>query len=236
MSIRPSRCTAAAVAVLLVFAVVTVAPAQVKVGPSGVELSADQAAEQDPALQAHVEYLIRLIDHQNRIIRRSAHQGLNGVGKAALPRLDALAADADSNRGKIAVRLAAGIRKRMDRAKAAPADAADAKAAKRKKRQPGIAEKAVGDALQAAGADASMAGSIKSIVDEHRRRLRALRKKNSGVDPADVRDQRAQATREYRERLNGVLGAEKTAAFIKALSRQRADRRKPKARADGSDA
>jgi hypothetical protein len=221
MSFRLDSRAALLVAAVLLLGLVAAAPAQIKVKQTPDEkAAAERAAEEDPALQAHIAYLMERIEHKNRIIRRSAHQGLTGIGKAALPSLQALAADPSTPRGKIAARLVKTIEKRMER----QANRAD-RPKKNKARTPSpggpVTQDQVAEALTAIGSDASAAPKVLQIIQAHRKRLRGIKQEMKGASPDAARARRIEAMETYLNELGGELGQARAALFLRALDRQR---------------
>jgi len=259
----------ACIAVALCAGMVTMSTAQI--GQTGPAVRVPDA--EDPALYAHIEYLVKMLDSKNRLIRRSVHQALVAIGPPALPALETASAGAKApDQAEAANRIAAAIRKRTEKQAAKgtsiagvqrpqggrrlrgpseeelakilqsvgsdPALAAEVKRLldQRRQGQPqgrprahGPTEEALGKALASVGCDPALAGQVKRLMDERNQALKDLKKQAGQLDDIAMKERRRALQRDFRSKLNDLLGAEQAKAFMKALQSR------PKAKADGTE-
>jgi len=265
----------ACIAVALWAGMVTMSTAQI--GQSGKAVRVPDA--EDPALYAHIEYLIKMLESKNRVIRRSVHQALVAIGEPALPALETASAGAKApDQAEAAKRIAAAIRKRTEKQAAGvasntgvqrpkgrrgprgpseeelarilktvgsdPALAAEIKRLLEQRRQErlqgmgrpqgrrpgrGPTEEGLGKVLESVGSDPAMAGQVKRLLDERGKALKELKGQAGQLDDIAMKERRRALQRDFRSKLNDLLGAEQAKAFMKALQ----SRQKPKA--DGTE-
>jgi hypothetical protein len=180
--------------------------------------------DQDPQLQAHVDFLIKALGSPNKIIRRSANQGLMAVGKPALPTLEAVAARNMGASSSLAARLARTIRERAE--KQAARATADSDKPRNKKPRPGRGgpdQAQVAAILEKAGLDKALAPEIKVLMDQQRKAQNEFRARarTAGVDRASLQQERKAMTQTYRKKLQEILGPEGVKTFLKAMAERR---------------
>jgi len=221
----------ACVGVALVAGLATISTAQI--GQTGKAARVPDA--EDPALYAHIEYLVKMLDSKNRLIRRSAQQALVTIGAPALPALDTASARARiPGQAETANRIAKSIRQRMEKRAAKGASISKTDRAKKRGRKGGLTEQEIGAVLESARLDPAMAGEIKRIMDQRNQALRELKTRSEQLDSIALKERRRAIQRDFRSKLENLLGAEQARTFLKTLqSRQKAgiagkERRKKK--------
>ncbi|MBN2491804.1 MAG: hypothetical protein JXQ29_13235 [Planctomycetes bacterium] len=191
---------------------------------AAAQADAPAADAEDPALQAHVAYLVKMLESPNRIIRDSAHQGLVAVGKPALPAVEAAAAKATGKAAEVAARTLKALRSKLARIDARSAEKAAAGDEDARRRPAGPSESDIAAVLTGAGIDATLAGAVKAALEARRIALEELKKEAAaGLDPAVLKDKRAAVARAFRGKLEQILGPEQAKKFQKALGQRRAD-------------
>lgn len=245
----PSRvCRFAGIALALWLGCSTTVACQIT-GGGRIDEGARIPDAEDPALATHMNYLVKCLAHKNKIIRRSAHQGLVAIGKPAIGVLESavkVGPDGKVASNDPATRILKTIRKRMEARAARGADAApgDARRPKRRQARLGIDEARLRKVAEGVGIDASLVVEIKAFMEEHRKALQEVKKNPDNLDRIALAEKRKALSRAYREKLQDLLGAEKAQAFLKALARDRksridarkpGDRKKRGRRADGTD-
>ena len=200
-------------------------PRQNRVRSGGARADATTTAdEQDPKLQAHIGFLVKALGSPNKIIRRSANQGLMAVGKFALPALEAAATTQGEAGSSLAARLARTIRERAE--KQAARATADSDKPKNKKPRPGRGgpdQAQVAAILEKAGLDGALAPEIKALMDQQRKAQNEFRARarTDGVDRAALQQERKAMTQTYRKKLQELLGPEGVKTFLKAMAERR---------------
>jgi hypothetical protein len=147
-------------------AAVTISPAQI--GQTGKAARVPDA--EDPALYAHIDYLVKTLDSKNRVIRRSVHQALVAIGAPALPALETAAARAKApDQAEAATRIAKAIRQRTEKRAAKGTSITGVQRPKGRRRAGGLSEEELARILQSVGGDPAMAGELKRLLEQRRK-------------------------------------------------------------------
>jgi len=187
----------------------------------------------DPALTTHVNYLVKCLDHKNRIIRRSAIQALVAVGKPAVPMVEhavKVGPDGKVLKNDPATRILKSIQKKLEmQAARAAGGSIGAISKKPRRRKGGVSEAVLSKVFEEIGIDTSLVAKVKAVMDENRKRMQELRKNRASGDRATNKERRRSLNKAYREKLQDLLGPEQAVAFMKAMAKKRRDAQSRKA-------